>query len=275
MWRLRDSISSLRGSSANLLQPHRHRRGGIRDGKLYPPDKLEWIANKIKPSLPLMARQMINDGLLSILCLDLTGKQYSNAIRKYISACETPEQRHEIVVSSNLLTTRVRLFDSFCDTCLYQKQRCICRYIEKAKQKHDLWLFQHVGEYGRNNNTGSLLCLVANATRTIRGLHQEENAMLEYIENKKDSTVILFPNEDAVTVDEYHQQRLKETGRDSRKDPLTLVLLDGTSRQAKNLDRFMPDYIPRIRIGKPRVKSWLDPIRRQTEDHRVCTAQGM
>ena len=57
-------------------------------------------------------------------------------------------------------------------------------------------------------------------------------------------------------------------------NPLSIVLLDGTSRQAKNLDKFMPNDIPRVRLNLSKCESWLGPIRTQTEKHKVCTAQA-
>ncbi|CAN8073570.1 unnamed protein product [Agarophyton chilense] len=152
--------------------------------------------------------------------------------------------------------------------------KCICPDIEQTSPHHKLWVFQHHCEYGRPNNTGSLLCLVAQARRTIRGLRDQEQLLLNHVAERQNSVVVLFPADCALTIQEYKTQRAANIGDKTETEPLTLILLDGTSRQAKNLDRFMPSSIPRVRVGKGSVKSWLDPIRKQTEQHRVCTAQA-
>lgn len=140
----------------------------------------------------------------------------------------------------------------------------------RVEPRNKLWLLQHVGEYGRNNNTGSLLCLVAGAQRTIRGIREQQDRLLENIEQKPFSTAVVYPSRDSVPLREFREERNKwgEAGT-------MLVLLDGTSRQAKNFDRFIPSEVVRIRVNEANDKSWLNPIRRQTEEHRVCTAQGM
>lgn len=138
-----------------------------------------------------------------------------------------------------------------------------------VEPRNKLWLLQHVGEYGRNNNTGSLLCLVAGAQRTIRGIREQQNRLLDYIRRHPLSTVVLYPNRESISLTEFREER-----RERMEEGMMLILLDGTSRQAKNFDRFIPEEVVRVRVNEENNRSWLNPIRRQTEEHRVCTAQG-
>lgn len=218
---------------------------------------------------------MIDDGVVRKFGPDMIHQNGRSILSRYLEQCRDAEDRHEMVVSFTLLMNRVRLVTSSCEKCLYQKNRCICDHVERTTIPHHLWVFQHVGEFGRSNNTGSLLCLVAGAKRTIRGIRGEEKAMLDHIAQNRESTIVLFPNRDSVTVDQFRHMRSRHGKELDRNKPLTLILLDGTSRQAKNLDRFMPSYLPRIRLREAAVQSWLNPIRKQTEEHRVCTAQGL
>lgn len=234
----------------------------------------EEYVQRIRHTLPPTAQRMLDEGVLEKCdpgARSPTGRDVLNA---YLMRCRDAEERQEAVVSFTLLLNRYRFAFSYCEKCLYPKERCICEYVTKVVPRHKLWLFQHVGEYGRNNNTGSLLCLVAGAERTVRGIREQQEKMLDHINRNRYSTVILFPNSKSITLDEYKQERVLSMGS-NEEDPLTLLLLDGTSRQAKNFDRFMPADIPRVRIRETSVHSWLDPIRRQTEEHRVCTAQGL
>ncbi|KAI0565593.1 DTW domain containing protein [Gracilaria domingensis] len=117
--------------------------------------------------------------------------------------------------------------------------------------------------------------MVAGAARTIRGLRDQERQLLKHVAEREHSVAVLFPTDGSLTIDEYLLQRTAKIGERAENEALTLILLDGTSRQAKNLDHFMPSSIPRVCIGHTSIKSWLDPIRKQTQKHRVCTAQDI
>lgn len=236
-------------------------------------DALNYMES-IEHTLPAMARRMLKENLLERVDPSTQNVHCKSILHSYLQRARTTEERHEIVASFSLLLTYFRMAVSSCPRCLFAMERCICDGIKPVLPHHKLWLFQHVGEYGRSNNTGSLLCLVSGARRTIRGIPEQQEEMLSHIDRHPNSTVILFPNKSSVTLEEYRQERVLTMGSDADEN-LTLVLLDGTSRQAKNFDRFMPSHIPRVRIREMNVHSWLDPIRRQTEEHRVCTAQGL
>lgn len=237
----------------------------------------EEYMRKVRHTLPPTAQRMLDEGVLEKCHPGVRSPSGRDVLKSYLTRCRDAEERQEAVVCFTLLLNRYRLTSFCCENCLYPKERCICDFVTKVVPRHKLWLFQHVGEYGRNNNTGSLLCLVAGAERTVRGIRAQQEKMLDHIDRNRYSTVILFPNSNSITLDEYREERVVSMGskEEEEEEPLTLLLLDGTSRQAKNFDRFMPADIPRVRIRETSVHSWLDPIRRQTEEHRVCTAQGL
>ena len=275
---LRIRPSSVRRSSVAPFQ----RSNFLNDSRLHTQRRLfSATGERIRTAacdLPPLAHKMREDGVLQQIRSSTFESDMKTVLRRYIGYCSTPENKHEAVVSLSLLVQHDRLIQSSCTKCLYLKSRCICGSVMRIESRHNLWLFQNVGEYGRSNNTGSLLCLVTGARRTIRGLREEQDAMMQHIDGNINSTVILFPGDNSVTLDEYMQDRndfSPASTPDKPDKPLTLVLLDGTSRQAKNLDRFIPRYIPRVKLKQTRIRSWLDPIRKQTEQNRVCTAQGM
>lgn len=225
-----------------------------------------------RETLPLICQKLLNEGVLDRVDYHAKTDAGRAILANYLAQCRNVEERQEMVVGFTLLLTRYRMAISHCEKCLYPRVRCACKHIRKVRPKNKLWLFQHVGEYGRNNNTGGLLCLVADARRTTRGILEEQDQLVEYLLQHPFSSAIVFPSKDAMTVEEFDMERAVEMG--SEENSSTLVLLDGTSRQAKNFDRFLPKDIPRVRVNDDRDESWLDPIRRQTEEHRVCTAQG-
>lgn len=233
----------------------------------------EKYLQSIRNTLPIKAQQMLDDGVIERCDFSNRNWDGREVLKAYLGQCQDAEERQEAVVCFSFLLNKYRLSVTYCQGCLYPRERCVCDRVRRVSPRHHLWLFQHAGEYGRNNNTGSLLCLMAGAQRAIRGIREQQDRMLEHVERNRYSSVILFPNKSSITLDEYKRDRVVTMGSEEE-DPLTLVLLDGTSRQAKNFDRFMPSEIPRIRIRETSVRSWLDPIRRQTEEHRVCTAQG-
>jgi len=109
-------------------------------------------------------------------------------------------------------------------------------------------------------------------------------------QHENDSVCVLFPTNDAISADEYIAQRRKRfntnnivndtTNKNSNTciaPPLTVIVLDGTGRQARSLQRFIPEEIPRISLPTPSSganESWLNKMRLQTEKHRVCSAQA-
>ena len=269
MWPFNSTIAPILRSSLQFLKHVRFSELAHNTRKSSPNCS---IPAQLKSSLPPLAQRMLDDGVFDPSAF--FPQDPSFYLQNFLAKCNNAEERHEAVVSFSLLNNVRKLAHSSCENCLYQKKRCICGVVDHVQPKHKLWVFQHHGEFGRSNNTGSLLCLVAGAKRAIRGIREQQDEMLDHIAKNEQSTVILFPSAESTTIDHYMMTRSQTQGHHSSADPLTLVLLDGTSRQAKNLDRFMPEVIPRVRIRQTQIRSWLDPIRRQTEEHRVCTAQG-
>lgn len=229
---------------------------------------LEYV-HSIRHTLPAASQQLLDDGILSHIDHTATSHTGRTVLHNYLSCCTTAEARQELVVAFKILVNRFRKGNVSCARCLYPKVRCICSQVWNVEPRNKLWLLQHVGEYGRNNNTGGLLCLVAGAQRTIRGIREQQDRLLGYIERHPLSTVVVYPSQESVSLRELREERGEGKG-----EGMMLILLDGTSRQAKNFDRFLPRGITRVRVNEDNDRSWLNPIRRQTEEYRVCTAQG-
>jgi DTW domain-containing protein YfiP len=230
---------------------------------------------QIRPLLPPPAQRLVDSGVLRRLRWLRNRIQCKEEMDALLTAARTPEEKHEAVVAFTLLTRRLTAMKKgHCIECMYPIQRCVCRSIKSMNIRHNLFLFQHVGEFGRQNNSGHLLRMIFGAERATQGIRCEVDAMLEHAEENRTSSLVLFPTLNSITIDEFQAQRASRFGAEAVEGPLTLFLPDGTSSQAKNLERHLPAYLPRVRINAEATRSWLDPLRRQTEEHRVCTAQA-
>lgn len=190
------------------------------------------------------------------------------------SRCGNRHDMHELSVSIVLLIRYYSLVMRGCEKCLFIRRRCICDVVEKVTPQHDLWLFQHAKEIGRGNNSGSLLCHVVGAKRVIRGVQSEQNELFDHLERHSKSSMVLYPGKHALTIDEFMKMgRDDDSKMDDKSKRLSIVLLDGTPGQARNMERVMPPDIARVRLAMDNV-SWLNDLRPQTGADRVCTAQG-
>jgi DTW domain-containing protein len=233
------------------------------------------LEKTIRPLLPPPAQRLIDDGVLQRLRWTKNRIECQEEINALLAGAKSSEEKHEAVVSFTILARRLSIMKKgHCLDCLYPFRRCICQFVRPINIRHHLYLFQHVGEFARKNNSGHLLCMILGADRATHGIRCEVDAMIEHAENNRDSSLVLFPTMDSITIDEYQAQRTAQFGAQVLEKPLTLLLPDGTSNQAKNLERHLPADLPRVRINAGATLSWLDPLRRQTEEHRVCTAQA-
>lgn len=232
--------------------------------------------------LPRRSLELLELGALRGASRDSEGRVQAPVLRSLVNASPAGEARHETVAAFNVLLRRLHVAARCCAACLYPRARCLCERVRRVPPptRAKLWVFQHVGEYARSNNSGSLLCLVAGGERATRGIREQQTEMLRDLDeaNATGSAVVLFPTADALDVTEFVARRRDRLGlKMARKTPLRVVVLDGTGRQARNLERFLPDRFPRVKLSIDEEfgsNSWLNPIRMQTEAHRVCSAQA-
>lgn len=227
-------------------------------------------ASEIRPFVPTVAQALLDDGIL----LDIESGRAGRGVRKRVLDCESYLERQEIVAAVTVITRRLAKRRSICEKCLYLTDRCICEQVTRFKSKHQLWLYQHPGEFARGNNSGHLLCLMGGAKRVFTGIREEVGHMENVLTRERDSSVVLFPTESALTLKQYQEWRRREWGEKVLDKPLNIVLLDGTSGQAKSMENRFLQFIPRLKLNASLLESWLTPIRPQTTSGRVCTAQA-
>lgn len=240
------------------------------------------LAQSLRAQLPRRSVQLLDEGALHGLRAGADGRLDAPSLRLLIQKTPPGVQRHETVTAFNVLLRHLHVALKCCQRCLYPRARCVCSRIRVATPptRARVWVFQHFAEFGRANNSGSLLCLVAGARRALRGIAEDQDALIEALDHAHltQSACILFPTDDALDVASFVRERRERLGlRKAREIPLCAVVLDGTGRQARNLERFLPSHIPRVKLSLDEEfgsRSWLNPVRMQTEAHRVCSAQA-
>ncbi|MBR9789672.1 MAG: DTW domain-containing protein [Vibrionaceae bacterium] len=116
-----------------------------------------------------------------------------------------------------------------CPVCGFQFN-CICSLLPKLSSEHSLMLLMHPNELLRDTNTGKLLqqCKL-NVEQAIWDRKQPPSELLARLKDSSLYPVLLFPHEDALTLDQVAEQSQQQ----SRK-PL-FIILDATWQEARKM----------------------------------------
>lgn len=250
----KQNLSHVRRSKTNITE------------KWVPEDLLLKIQEKMPSKIGL---QMLDEGILEAVC-QTSREDIPPLINGVMNKYSKRRDLHEVKTCFSLISKLKGILPKSCEICLFPKARCVCSHIRTVRPKHKLWVFQGASDYGRKNNSATLLCLVTGAQRTLRGFQEQENELLCHIAKYKKSTIIVFPSEVAVDVEDFATQ----VEVNSNEEPQTLILLDGTWGDAANMDKFLPRDIKRVKLSSEDRTTWLYPMRGQSRSDRVCTAQG-
>lgn len=231
---------------------------------------LEDLLPKIREKMPSkIGLQMLDEGILEAVC-QTSREEIPPLINGIMNRYSKRRDFHEVKTCFSLISKLKGILPKSCENCLFPKARCVCSHIRTVRPKHKLWVFQGASDYGRKNNSATLLCLVTGAQRTLRGFQEQENELLCHIAKHKKSTIVVFPSEVAVEVEDFATQ----VEANNNEEPQTLILLDGTWGDAANMDKFLPRDVKRVKLSSEDRMTWLYPMRGQSRFDRVCTAQG-
>ncbi len=174
-----------------------------------------------------------------------------------------PPQERKSVVEQHIYETKKKKFgEVICPKCWIVISDCICSKAKLvASFSHKLVIIVHPKEFARSSNTGALplLCLPPqNVAVLVSGVmeHADQIARLWLQPN----TFVLFPRQNAITFAELERSvNLERSVKiDSSVNALcqlpggttfTVVVVDGTWKQAKNIESSIPSHIPRVRLG--------------------------
>lgn len=124
-----------------------------------------------------------------------------------------------------------------CARCRMLRAECFCDLIPTVATRTRLVLVLHEAEDRKPSNTGRLaLSCLPNSALVMRGGHEQASPVAAESWTEHGTPVLLFPHPDAQPI---------EAWRDSSR-PVTLVVPDGTWRQAQRVRRRIPglDAVP-------------------------------
>ncbi|MEZ4270408.1 MAG: tRNA-uridine aminocarboxypropyltransferase [Myxococcota bacterium] len=125
-----------------------------------------------------------------------------------------------------------------CPACLMHQTLCICPELPKLTLRHRICLVMHREEVRKTTNTGRLAKLCMPDTQMLIHGDQKHPAVLTGAPERH--RLLLFPHADAQVLTKGH-------AKDRR---LTLVVPDGTWRQASKMCRRLPwmENLPRVTL---------------------------
>jgi DTW domain-containing protein YfiP len=197
-----------------------------------------------------------------------------------------------------------------CPSCWLEPRCCVCSHLTKMsssepeqQEEEDpslllprFFLYMHPKEFLRSSNSGKLILRtlpVASRELLIAGIEAHDMRLQDVCAAAPHNTVILFPSDDSVGLDEWliAKQKKKEEAEENSAPaaaaaaPLNVVLFDGTWRQANSLRRqFQADgsvgaRIPLVHLprgeGIAPTESLFAPLRRQSRPRRISSIEAV
>lgn len=140
---------------------------------------------------------------------------------------------------------------------------CICDLVTKLDTRTRLVVVMHRAEERKSTNTGALAArCIARSEVLVRG---REDRPTVFVADPGTRAVLLFPHEDAVPLSDFARS----------KEPITLVVPDGTWRQASKVRARVPGLreIPCVRL--PAESPSIYRLRAESHDDRLSTIEAI
>ena len=151
-----------------------------------------------------------------------------------------------------------------------QKNTCICEILAQLRPceapHFDCAVYMHVKERFRSSNSGKLLEHLYDSPVFIDSDKESMEKLAKLIENNKERALVLFPDENAITIDQTREKDILQNR------PL-IIVVDGTWGQASRLNKNIDPQIPRVKINPTTISSF--ECRTQTQIDRVCTVEAV
>ncbi|OII77831.1 hypothetical protein cand_013470 [Cryptosporidium andersoni] len=217
-----------------------------------------------------------------------------------------PQDRYSLVVEykfkksmKEIQTKKYEKSDfAKCEKCfLIKKSYCICSELDCVRYNllnleiypiiEILMVMDH-REIFKSSNTGKIINLIIpNCQTFIYGLKEDMLRLFDIIEKNKNDMLLLFPERNSKTflevMDEIFYNRMnfnkfegeleyKSISSLLKYSRIFIIILDGTWSQAKNMNKNIPRYIPRVRITSKDISDF-GPLRKQTKIGNISTIE--
>ena len=154
--------------------------------------------------------------------------------------------------------------DVRCDRCRMHDSLCVCSLIPRLETRTRLVLIIHRSEERKPTNSGQLAarCL-PNSEVHVRGVAGAAEPL--FSADPARQPLLLFPHEDAVPITEFV----------GAPRPVTLVVPDGTWRQASKVPRRMPGLADVPWVTLPHDAPSIYRLRSEHHDGRMATLEAI
>lgn len=150
-----------------------------------------------------------------------------------------------------------------CASCKMHQSLCICGLVTRRETRTRLVVVMHRAEERKSTNTGALAArCIARSEIIVRG---HEDRRWTFVAEPGTQPVLLFPHEDAAPISRFA----------GAERPITLVVPDGTWRQASKVRARVPGLrdIPCVRL--PRESPSIYRLRAEAHDDRLSTIEAV
>ncbi|TMO81090.1 DTW domain-containing protein [Pseudoalteromonas sp. S3776] len=118
-----------------------------------------------------------------------------------------------------------------CERCKFTPSTCICKAVSRINNKVRVIILQHPSEEKIAKNTAKLVNLSLTGCEIVKGENNNDFAILKSL--PLESTVLLYPNEQAINLD--------EKARSAVINNIThLIVIDGTWKKAYKILQLTP-----------------------------------
>ena len=151
-----------------------------------------------------------------------------------------------------------------CPRCRMHGSLCICELIPTLATRTRLMLVIHRVEVRKPTNTGRLAahCLT-NSEIVVRG--HEDSPTPPFVAPSTSRPVFLFPHADALPLEEFARS----------KDPVTLIVPDGTWRQASKVRQRVPGFRGLPCVSLPLEEPSIYRLRSEAHEHGLATIEAI
>jgi len=159
-----------------------------------------------------------------------------------------------------------------CDHCMMATFTCMCQWRKELDCELQFILIMHRKEVLKPTNTGRLIAdLFPNNTQVFLWDRTEPSPeLLEAINHSPQNTFVLFPSDTAQPLREHTAKH-----REQNNQTMTIVLLDGTWKQATKMMRLSPwlQHLPHATVTLDTLPM-VDFIRKAQDSDQLSTAQA-